>query len=114
VNFALSAYFDPMHRFYRWRERLKAARDEREVRGLIAEYLLTIDASVVKLMPTPCQEALAAGNVQECAIALLHAELMYSGPDDMRDLLHEAAHTFAAASVRLSRFGMEPIVPAGE
>lgn len=101
----------PMHRFFRWRERLQAAKDEKEVRALIAEYLLTIDPAVVKVMPGPCQEALAEGEVQSCAVALLHAELSYSGPEDMRELLHEAAHTFAAASVRVSRLRMEPIVP---
>jgi hypothetical protein len=100
-----------MHRFFRWRDRLQAARDEKDVRALIAEYLLTIDPAVVKLMPAPCQEALAEGDVQNCAVALLHAEMSYSGPGDIRDLLHEAAHTYAAASVRLSRLRMEPIVP---
>ena len=77
----------------------------------MAEYLVSIEPDVVKLMPLPCQESLAEGEVQDCAVALLHAELTYSGPDDMRELLHEAAHTFAAASVRLSRLRMEPIVP---
>ena len=100
-----------MHRFFRWRERFQAAKDEKEIRALVAEYLLTIDHTVVKLMPVPCQEALAEGDMQNCAVALLQAELSYSGPEDMRELLHEAAHTFAAASVRLSRLRVEPIVP---
>lgn len=100
-----------MHRFFRWRDRLNATKDAREVRALIAEYLLTIEPAVVKLMPAPCQEALAEGDVQNCAVALLQAELSYSGPDSMRELLHEAAHTFAAASVRLSKLRMEPVAP---
>ena len=100
-----------MHRFFRWRERLQAAKDEKEIRAVIAEYLLTLEHGVVKAMPEPCQAALADGEVQECAVALLQAELMFDGPEEMRELLHEAAHTFAAASVRLSRLRMEPIVP---
>jgi hypothetical protein len=100
-----------MHRFFRWRERLQAARDEKEIRALVAEYLVTLDAEVVARLPAPCQSALNSGGVQDCAFALLHAELTFSGPEEERQLLHEAAHTFAAASVRLSKLRMEPIVP---
>ena len=102
-----------MHRYFRWRDRLQAAKDEAEVRAVMAEYLLTLDPEALKQMPHPCQEALGAGEVQNCAVALLHAEMMYEGPEEMRQLLHEVAHTYAAASVRLSKLRMEPIVPGG-
>lgn len=103
-----------MHRFFRWRERLNAARTEQDIRALVAEYLLSLDAEVVKALPAPCRDALTVGEVQECAVALLHAELGYTGPEEMRELLHECAHTFAAASVRLAKLRMEPIAPQGE
>ena len=103
-----------MHKFFRWRERLNAAQNEKEIRALVAEYLLSLDAEVVKAMPAPCRDALGVGDVQDCAVALLHAELGYTGPEEMRQLLHECAHTFAAASVRLSKLRMEPIAPQGE
>ena len=100
-----------MHRFFRWRERLLTTKDEKEVRMLLADYLLSVDPVVLRQMPQPCKEALGSDNVQECAVALLHAEMAYQGSEEMRQLLHEVAHTFAAASVRLSKFKVEPIVP---
>lgn len=103
-----------MHRFFRWRERLNAAKNEHDIRQVVAEYLLSLDAEVVKALPAPCRDALSAADVQECAVALLHAELGYTGPEETRQLLHECAHTFAAAAVRLSKLRMEPIAPQGE
>jgi hypothetical protein len=103
-----------MHRFFRWRERLNAAKDEKEIRALVAEYLQSLDAAAIESMPGSCQEALMTGDIGNCAVALLHAELGHTGPEETRLVLHEAAHTFAAASVRLSKLRMEPVAPQGE
>ena len=102
-----------MHRFFRWRERLWGANNETAVRDLVAEYLLSLDAEAVRQLPASCQESLAAGHIQDCAVSLLQAEMAFNGPEEARQLLHEVAHTFAAASVRLSKLRMEPIVPGG-
>jgi hypothetical protein len=101
-----------MHRFFRWRERLQAAKDEKEIRQLMAEYLEVLDPEAVKMLPQECHEVLKAGDIPACAVALLQAEMAYSGDEETRMFLHEAAHTFAAASLRLSRLRKEPIVPS--
>ena len=43
-------------------------------------------------------------DVQSAAITILHCELGYKGEPFVAEALHEIAHTFAAASLRITRF----------
>ena len=101
-----------MHRFQKWRELLQAARSEAEVERLMREYVAAIDPRVRQVLPPECHAALEERDIQAAAITILHAELRHNGAPEVAAFLHEVAHTFAAASVRLTRLRAEPIVPA--
>jgi len=101
-----------MHRFQKWRDALNVALDEKTLLLVIREYVGVIDPQLLARMPLECRRALDASvDLQSAAVTLLHAELAYDGPEDVAQLLHEVAHTFAAASIRLSRLRTELFVP---
>src|ERR1051325_4700627 len=104
-----------MHRFQEWRDALNVARDEKTVAAIMRDYAHAITPQVVDLLPAEAREALSGEmDVQGAAVTLLHVELTFRGNPEIGLLLHEIAHTFAAASVRLSRVRTEPIVPTPE
>ena len=104
-----------MHRFAKWHDALRAARDEKAVVALMQDYVSVIQPQVIDLLPADAQSTLIGNlDVQSAAVSLLHAELMFRGSPEIGQLLHEIAHTFAAASVRLSFFRTEPIIPPAE
>jgi len=91
-----------MHRFQRWRDVLQVAPNTATVGGIVDDYVATI-APLFDALPAECQRALTKPiDVQASAVTLLQAELSFNGPDEVRDALHEIAHTFAAASGRLT------------
>ena len=104
-----------MYRFQKWRQAIQLAPDAATVDTIIAEYLQCIAPSEMARLPAKCQAALAATppDLQDSAVVLLQEELGYTGDGETAALLHEIAHTFAAASIRLgqiqSRF--DPILP---
>jgi hypothetical protein len=51
-------------------------------------------------------------DLQSAAVTLLRAELEFQGNPRAAQFLHEIAHTFATASVRVSRFRAELRIPA--
>ena len=91
-----------MHRFHRWRDVLLATHDEASVRRVVSDYAGTLDPTVVGALPEDCQKALKDTDIQSAAVALLQCEMRFKGVDEMRDLLHEIAHTYAAAALRLT------------
>lgn len=101
-----------MHRFHRWRDVLLATPDEASVRRVVGEYAGTLDPSVVSALPEDCQRALKEPDIQAAAVALLHCEMRFQGSDEVRALLHEIAHTYAAASLRLTALNRGPIPAA--
>ena len=102
-----------MHRFLKWRDALNAAPDEKSVLAVIREYVAAIDPRHVELLPPECRSALdPRADLQGAAVTILHSELAYVGNEEVAQLLHEIAHTFAAASIRLSRLRTEPLLPA--
>jgi len=101
-----------MHHFDKWRNILQVAPTEDTVCGVIRDYLAAIDPAALALIPNDCKQAIQADDVQVAAVTLLHAELMHRGDASVDELLHEIAHTFAAASVRISRLrGQAAMVP---
>ena len=98
-----------MHRFQHWRQTLQEAHSEEAVHGVIRDYLVTLTPEAISLLPEPCQEALRDPDIQAAAVTLLHTELGFKGPDSLVAMLHEIAHTYAAASTRLTAIKREPL-----
>ena len=101
-----------MHHFDRWRDALNHARNETELIDVVRNYISALNASVVETLPPDCQAALRdPSDIQAAAVTILQGELAFRGDGEMGALLHEIAHTFAAASVRLTRLRRESISP---
>jgi hypothetical protein len=91
-----------MHGFKEWRQALLAAPDAAAVYAIVRDY---VDAMrpFAAVLPGECRAALEQEpDIQSAAVSLLRAELRFDGPDDVRALMHDAAHTFASAAVRLT------------
>lgn len=90
-----------MHRFQKWRDALQVAVSQRSVTRVMREYAHALPAEVRATLPAECQYALDDPiDVQEAAVTLVQAELAHVGTARESELLHEIAHTFAAAAVR--------------
>jgi len=102
----------PYH-FSRWREGLESATDEKSVRAVIHQYLETLSPEVLAALSEHNRRALVVQpvDIAGTAVTLLQDELRYEGDPEIGAVLHEMAHTFAAASVRLSRL-RDPLAPA--
>jgi hypothetical protein len=96
-----------MHRFELWRQAIQSAADSQAVARVMRDYVEGIPPDVVAALPAECQRALSDPDVQAAAITILHAELSYRGDSATAQLLHEIAHTHAAASMRIARLGGE-------
>ena len=97
-----------MERFQQWREALQLAPDIRTVEIITRDYVKAL-LPVIALLPEECQRSLRAGlDVQSTAVLLLQHELRFSGTEEARALLHEVAHTFASAAVRITLLYAKP------
>ena len=103
-----------MHSFHRWRDILQTAPDAATIHALAREYIVLV-GPLMAALPADCRAALSTSelNVQEAAVTLLQAEAGFKGSDEARELLHEVAHTFAAASVRLAVLHTHSLPPRG-
>lgn len=100
-----------MHRFDRWRDVLQAAHNEAELRHAMADYVSCIGAAIAAL-PQQAQAAMKEEDVQSAAVTLLMVEMRHDSSEEVASLLHEIAHTYAAAAVRLTKLRREPLTPA--
>jgi hypothetical protein len=98
----------PMHRFERWRSAIQAASDETAVGRVVRDYVKTIPESLIKALPDECQRAIKDPDIQASAVTILHCELAFIGDRDVAQILHEVAHTYAAASLRIARLSKGP------
>lgn len=89
--------------------------DPKAVAAVLQEYRACITPEQQALLPAACREAFGdtSMDIQTAAVTLLQEELAFSGTPESAALLHEIAHTFAAASTRLAQIHgrMEPTVP---
>ena len=94
-----------MHRFRNWREAIQSSQDPESVATLISEYVASIRRSDLDGLSERCRNVLtdADGDIQAAAVTLLREELSFRGNAQLGAVLHEIAHTFAAASVRLGQ-----------
>ena len=90
-----------MHRFHHWRVRIQDAHDERAIANIIREYRGTITPAMFDLLPEDCRKALEGGDIQDAARKCLEAEMRSRDTPEITAVLHEVAHTYAAAAVRL-------------
>jgi hypothetical protein len=92
-----------MHRFVKWREALNLAPSAAALDGVMRDYVDTL-APLLAVLPEDCRRALAPPiDIQWAAVTLMQAELRCEGSADSRALLHEVAHTFAAAALRVTQ-----------
>jgi len=98
-----------MHRVERWREVIQGATDEQAVARLMREYVAAIPDALVAALPPECQRALVDNDIQGAAITILHCELSFMGEPALAQLLHEIAHAYASASMRIARVATEPM-----
>ena len=101
-----------MHRFLQWREVLQLAPNIKAVKAIMSDYVDSLKP-IVGTLPKECQRAMLAEDldVQATAVILLHEELRFQGTEEARGLLHEIAHTFASAAVRITLLYARPVVP---
>jgi hypothetical protein len=94
-----------MHRYEKWREALNAATTPVALERLVAEYADCILPSETAKLPASCQLILKtpAADIAASAVILLREELIFQGDPETGALLHEIAHTFVAASTRLTQ-----------
>ena len=100
-----------MHRFQKWRDMLQAAGSIRAVRSVMEDYCDAMPAEVLAKLPDEARRARGDSDVQSAAVSLAHCELAYRGDPETAHLLHEIAHTFAVASMRIVRLSGEPLTP---
>lgn len=102
-----------MHRFMQWREVLQLAPNVKAVKAIMRDYIDSL-RPIVGTLPIACQKAMLAEDldVQAAAVTLLHEELRFQGSEEARNLLHEIAHTFASAAVRITLLYAKPGVPS--
>jgi hypothetical protein len=91
-----------MYSFHKWLEALLTTVDEESIKSVMRDYRDTLERTVLKLLPGDCQQALKEPDIQAAAVALLHCEMRFKGSEDVRELLHEIAHTYAAAALRVT------------
>lgn len=93
-----------MHRFQRWRDALQVATTESAVAGVMERYVDSLPFSVMEALPADCRVALTRQplDVQNAAVTVLQAELFSKAEAEERQALHEVAHTFAAAALRIT------------
>jgi hypothetical protein len=90
-----------MHRFQKWRDALQVAASQRSVTRVMREYARSLPAHIRGTLSADCQYVLVEPiDVQVAAVTLLQAELAHTGTNPESELLHEIAHTFAAAALR--------------
>jgi hypothetical protein len=101
-----------MHRFERWREMLQGAHTHRAVEVVMRDYVESLPPGTIGVLPLECQHALGDSDISAAAVSLLQCEMTAKNlSPDVATVLHEIAHTFAAASVRLRSMHAPPPVP---
>lgn len=100
-----------MHRFQKWREALQAAGTDRAVFEVMERYVDSLPFSVLEKLPPDCVLAITGHplDIQNAAVTVLQAELRLPADAETRDFLHEVAHTFAAAALRVTALSARPV-----
>lgn len=95
-----------MNQFQIWLDDLQRVHDDVVVRNVIGKFAASLEP-VAMALPDDVRSVIVLGDVNEAAVTLLQAEITFSGSREVASLLHEIAHVYAAAAVRLSRIRAE-------
>jgi hypothetical protein len=99
-----------MNGFESCRAMLQVAPNAQAVTSIMRDYVRIL-GPLVEALPESCRAVLSDDlDVQEVAVTLLRAELRFEGSEEAREILHECAHTFASAAVRLTLLHERPSV----
>ena len=103
-----------MQQSSKWLAAIQIAPDEGIVALVIRDYVGTIEADVIDLLPKACRTALRETpiDVQGAAVTFLREELGFKGQQPAWNLLREASQILAAASVRISSLRAAPPIAA--
>lgn len=103
-----------MYRFQRWRDVLQGAHTPRAVQVIMSDYVESLPPGTMEVLPPECQQALSDPDASSAAVTLLQCEMIAKDlSPDVAAVLHEIAHTFAAASVRVRSLHISPLAPRG-
>jgi hypothetical protein len=103
-----------MHRFQKWRDALQMAPTQKAVAGVVADYIAALPQEAWEALPEDCVAMLkSSGDVQTIAVCLVQAELNFRGSPEAAAIVHEVAHTFAVAAVRLTSLH-GTLIPTGD
>jgi len=103
-----------MHRFQKWRDALQLAPSQAAVAGVVADYIAALPAEAWAALPADCVAILRSStDVQTVAVCLVQAELNFRGSPEAAAIVHEVAHTFAVAAVRLTSLH-GAVIPTGD
>ena len=100
-----------MSQLARWQGMLQKTHTEEAVQGVMREYAATFSA-ILEVLPEDIRVGLASDDIQTAAVTALQAEMRHQGTSDLGKLLHEIAHVYAAAAVRLAKIKRDPLAPA--
>ena len=92
-----------VHQYEYWRARLQDAATTDQIRSLMLDYVQTIPPTVIAALPHDCQRALGDSDIPGASVALLKCDLAFKGGNATWEVLHEAALTFSAASMKLNQ-----------
>ena len=113
-------YSHLMHRFEKWRDAISLAPDESSVVQVMRDYANAIDLQSLELLvPDDCLKVLlyvgggATDNIEAAAQCLLDLELSHRDDPVVDGMLHELAHTFAAATARIRRLRTDVATSSG-
>ena len=99
-----------MHRFQKWRDALQVAPSQKAVAGVMDNYIAALPSEVWEVLPADCASVLKSStDVQATALCLVQAELTFQGSPEAAAVVHEVAHTFAVASLRLTSLHGAPL-----
>ena len=91
-----------MNRFESSRSLLQVAPNAEAVNAIMRDHVASL-GPLVEVLPENCRAMLSRDfDVHEVAVTLLRAESRFDGSDEAREFLHDLAHTFASAAVRLT------------
>ena len=93
-----------MHRPERWIPLLQRCESEPDLVRVLRDFLETIPPSDLAVIPAGAGVATfeSAVDLAGIAVSLAREELLYSGNDSGRELLHSVTKVFAAAAARLA------------
>ena len=96
-----------------WQGRIRQAHSEEAVLAVVAEYVASLPHDGIDKLPESSRPVGLNGRDEVIAhnVQVARDELLYAGPEDVRELLREMAIVLTEASTRLTNLSLGP--PSG-